>query len=125
MTVETVVKIARSYQVSVIPALIALDVLNEYDMKSFSSTSSVLEATDEELVAEILRRMKAGSAEWVDQPISVVENDLVARRQRSNNATSDVRGDDYDDDALIDRINAGIEPIAAQKRTEPLDENYT
>lgn len=30
-----------------------------------------------------------------------------------------------DHDALIDRINAGVEPIAAQEATEPLEENWT
>lgn len=30
-----------------------------------------------------------------------------------------------DHDALIDRINAGVEPIAAQEATKPLEENWT
>ncbi|OOG30803.1 hypothetical protein BKD86_0212070, partial [Corynebacterium diphtheriae] len=36
VTVETAVKIARAYQVSVVPALLALDVLTEFDLKAFS-----------------------------------------------------------------------------------------
>ncbi|GEM_PF-4479884 len=39
--------------------------------------------------------------------------------------TPDVSPVDDDEDALIDRINSGEEQIAAQKRTDPLDEHYT
>ncbi|CAB0629763.1 hypothetical protein [Corynebacterium diphtheriae] len=60
VTVETAVKIARAYQVSVVPALLALDVLTEFDLKAFSTSSGIMDASDEDLVAEILRRMKAG-----------------------------------------------------------------
>ena len=33
--------------------------------------------------------------------------------------------DQFDEDALIERINAGQERIAAQEATEPLDEEWT
>lgn len=116
VTVETAVKIARAYQVSVVPALLALDVLTEFDLKAFSTSNGVLDASDEDLVAEIMRRLKAGQADWAHRPISEIESDLDQRRAARTMS---------DHDALIDRINAGVEPIAAQEATEPLEQNWT
>lgn len=61
VTVETAVKIARTYQVSVIPALIILNVVTEDDIARFASKAAVQDATDETLSTEVLRRMKIGS----------------------------------------------------------------
>lgn len=112
ITVETVRKIASAYQVSVIPALIALGVVTESDLVSFATVGALEEATDEQLAEEVLKRMKRGS-KLMTAPISMVEKRL------SHSAA------ETDDDAVIDRINSGAEPIAAQERTDPLDEHFT
>jgi DNA-binding helix-turn-helix protein len=62
VTVETAVKIARAYQVSVIPALMALDIMTENDIAEFASEAAIQDASDEVLSTEVLRRMKTGSA---------------------------------------------------------------
>lgn len=123
VTVETAVKIARAYQVSVVPALLAMDVLTEFDLKAFSTSNGVLDASDEELISEILRRMKAGQADWAHQPISQLESDLDQRRaERSNTSAQQVHTPDYDQ--LITDINSGKEQVAAQEATEPLEEHH-
>lgn len=124
VTVETAVKIARAYQVSVVPALLALDVLTEFDLKAFSSSSGIMDASDEDLVAEILRRMKAGQADWAEKPISELDTRRNAKRG-NNSPTAPPHVTEPDYDAILDGINAGTEPIAAQKATDPLEENYT
>lgn len=124
VTVETAVKIARAYQVSVVPALLALDVLTEFDLKAFSTSSGIMDASDEDLVAEILRRMKAGQADWVEKPISELDTRRKAKRG-NNSPTAPPHVTEPDYDAILDGINAGTEPIAAQKATDPLEENYT
>lgn len=124
VTVETAVKIARAYQVSVVPALLALDVLTEFDLKAFSTSSGIMDASDEDLVAEILRRMKAGQADWAKKPISELDTRRKAKRG-NNSPTAPPHVTEPDYDAILDGINAGTEPIAAQKATDPLEENYT
>ncbi|VZH84154.1 hypothetical protein [Corynebacterium rouxii] len=127
VTVETAVKIARAYQVSVIPALIALDVVTEDDLKEFAMDAAIEDADDETLGREVIKRMKQGSA-LMSMPIGEVENQLEARRNaklsRNSPATPPhVTTPDYD--SILDGINAGTEKIAAQKATDPLEENYT
>lgn len=124
VTVETAVKIARAYQVSVVPALLALGILTEFDLKSFSTSNGIMDASDEDLIAEVLRRMKAGQAAWANEPISKLDERRKSRdRKNSTRATPDVDGPDYD--AIISGINAGTEQIAAQEATDPLDEHFT
>lgn len=79
VTVDTVVAIARTYQVSVIPALIALGIVTESDISSFSAQSRLEDASDEEIADEVLRRMKNGS-KLMEDPISSVEDHLESRR---------------------------------------------
>ena len=86
VTVETAVKIARSYQVSVVPGLLALDVLTERDLEGYAARMKMELVTDEELASEVLERMKRGS-QIMNKPISEAEDDLAARR-----AASDERG---------------------------------
>lgn len=127
VTVETAVKIARAYQVSVIPALIALDVVTEDDLKEFAMDAAIEDADDDTLGREVIKRMKQGSV-LMAMPIGEAENQLEARRsaKRSENSPATpphVATPDYD--AILDGINAGTEKIAAQKATDPLEENYT
>lgn len=62
------------------------------------------------------RLVRYAFALW-DEMGGVVE--LASRRVAST------QDDDVDDDAILDRINAGSEQIAAQEATEPLDEEWT
>ncbi|ESU59388.1 hypothetical protein D881_01885 [Corynebacterium ulcerans NCTC 12077] len=78
VTVETAVKIARAYQVSVIPALIALDVVTEDDLKEFAMDAAIEDADDDTLGREVIKRMKQGSA-LMAMPIGEAENQLEAR----------------------------------------------
>lgn len=123
VTVETAVKIARAYQVSVIPALLALEVLTEFDLKAFATSNGIMDASDEDLIAEVLRRMKAGQADWAHEPISELDEKCRDRKLKASESTPDVAAPDYD--ALIERINSGEEKVAAQKRTESIEESWS
>lgn len=113
VTVETAVKIARTYQVSVIPALIILNVVTEDDISRFVSKAAVQDATDETLSTEVLRRMKIGSK-------------FTANSKSQREAPTSVSADDsFDDDAIVARINAGVERVAAQRATPPIEEHFT
>ena len=76
-------KIARAHQVSVVPALLALDVLTERDLEAYASQMKMELITDEELAAEVLKRMKRGGEIW-ENPVSQVEDDLQARRAQKD-----------------------------------------
>lgn len=81
MTVETAVKIARAYQVSAVPGLLALEVLVEQDLEGYAAQVKMELLTDEQLAAEVLKRMKRGSELW-DRPISQVDDDLQQLREQ-------------------------------------------
>lgn len=83
VTLETAVKVARAKQVSIVPALLAMDVLTEFDLKAFSTSHGVLDASDAELISEILRHVIAGQADWAHQPISQLEVNLDQRLGRA------------------------------------------
>ncbi|MCX7542330.1 hypothetical protein OS128_05315 [Corynebacterium sp. P5848] len=77
LSVDTVVKISRAYQVSAIPPLMHLGVLTEEDVQMFAAGESLADASDEALAGEVLRRMKLGS-DLMDAPISTVRERLGA-----------------------------------------------
>ena len=115
VTVETVVKIARAYQVSVIPALVALGIVTEADISDFASNAALQDATDTALADEVLKRMRAGS-KLMNAPISQVV-EITGHQNHPAPAEPDY-------DAIVDGINAGTEKFAAQKATEPLEEHW-
>ncbi|MBG9328404.1 hypothetical protein I4J35_05995 [Corynebacterium belfantii] len=132
-----VVKFARAYGKNVLEALVAAEFITaeEAALKEVSTGGVLLEsATDEQIASVVLKRMKSGS-KLMTMPISEAEkviekhkSELDARRnaKRGNNSPTPpphVTEPDYD--AILDGINAGTEPIAAQKATDPLEENYT
>lgn len=127
-TADNVIAIARSYGVSPVDALVDTGFLrpDEIDQSKVSARQALSDLGIDEALRTVVERVNGSGLFEEEFTVNDVMDDLAGRRDdRSNVAESDVRGDDYDDEALIDRINAGLEPIAAQKRTDPLDENYT
>lgn len=74
LTPESVVKLARAYQVSAIDGLVAQGFLSEQDVEVIAARGALEDFTDEQLADEVLRRMKLGgeSAQVYDLPISRV-----------------------------------------------------
>lgn len=110
VTVDTVVAIARAYQVSVIPALLALGVVTEQDIISFSARARLEDASDEEIADEVLRRMKAGS-ELMEAPISTVEVYLQSSEAKVRHLP--IRHEDEEDEWEPERY------VAKTKKPEP------
>lgn len=122
-TADNVIAIARAYGVAPVDALVATGHLQASEVggertpiKMALRTASIAEKWDS--IADDIDGMQI----------------IVGRFPRANEldisnaaarATPDVSPFDDDDDALIDRINSGEEQIAAQKRTDPLEEHYT
>ena len=121
---EFVVKLARAYRANVLAALVESGLISEDEAKLRQvRIGGVQSASDEELISEILHRMKADQADWAHQPISQLESDLDQRRaERSNTSAQQVHTPDYDQ--LITDINSGKEQVAAQEATEPLEEHH-
>jgi len=68
LTPETIVKIARGYGQSAVPGLIAYGLLVDSDIAEVSIEDALERAEDEQLMDEVLRRMKGGSRAY-DAPI--------------------------------------------------------
>ena len=104
----------------------ALDIVTENDISEFASEAAIQDASDEILSAEVLRRMKAGSA-LINAPIDEVEQHLAEhKRHKANELKPEPKPDvstEVDHDAIIEQINAGKVKFAAQKHTPPLEEN--
>lgn len=128
-TADNVIAISRAYGISPVDGLVELGFLTPDE--ATSERLAVKEALKDATIAEKWDSI----ADDIDGQKLIIGHfprfgEIDARTfgsasSRSNMPASGVRVEEYDDDALIDRINAGIEPIAAQKRTDPLDENYT
>ncbi|MDQ0735292.1 hypothetical protein QFZ50_001755 [Arthrobacter agilis] len=58
----TIVAICRAYDAPVVPAFLAAGFLQQGDIESMDTQASLAGATDKELVGEILRRLRKGSA---------------------------------------------------------------
>ncbi|MBE7338093.1 MULTISPECIES: helix-turn-helix transcriptional regulator [Corynebacterium] len=105
---EFAVKLARAYGANVLEALVESGLISEDEAKLRQvRVGGVLltEANDHQLTDEVLHRLVHGS-------------------DAKGNVQSKVYDlDDRGKDDLIDRINAGLEPVAAQEATEPLEEH--
>lgn len=120
---DNVIAIARAYGVAPVDALVATGHLQANEVggertpiKMALRAASIAEKWDS--IAEDIDGMKIIVGRFPrasELDISTVESFI----------TPDVSPVEDDDDALIDRINAGEEKIAAQRRTDPLDEHYT
>lgn len=81
---ETVVSIARAYEVSVIDALIAQGLIDATDVATTYALDALMDATDKQLVDEIARRLEmadaSGETTVFDDEAPVV--DLDTRRDR-------------------------------------------
>jgi hypothetical protein len=58
LTAENIVKIARAYDAASIDGLVAVGIIEEKDVLAVSHRDSLASATDDALVAEIMRRLK-------------------------------------------------------------------
>lgn len=128
---DFVVKIARAYNANVLEALVAAEFITEAEAKLREikvGGIALSDASNQQLLDEIMRRSEPEANRLFGDPtgesIDYPQRDDLAKRRRSTPATPpSVKPQDYD--AILDGINAGTEQIAAQKATDPLDENYT
>lgn len=66
---EITVAIARAYGVDVLDALVAQGLLDPDDLRSHGARAALEAATDEEIAALVLERMRDGRGEVFDAPI--------------------------------------------------------
>ena len=111
---DFVVKFARNFDRNVLEALVEAEFITEQEanlQKVNIEGVALEEASDEMLSSEFLRRLKT-------------KRSLEEKLQPAN-TTNDGTADVFDDDAIIARINAGVEQIAAQEATPPIEEHFT
>lgn len=128
ITAEYVIALARAFGESPSMALVATGYLKLDEVSSVDELEAVRSLDDQSLIRELAFRIDADPTAWFSTFGELDERDQLKERRAkksSNEGQSNVHSGDYDDDALIEQINSGAEPIAAQKRTDPLDENYT
>lgn len=105
-------------------ALVELGRIKHEDVLDYlDSEGQLLETADDAaLVLELARRIVPES--------KILEQ--TARYIPTKNKPASIQdaqhkpfADDFDDDAIVARINAGVEQIAAQQATPPIEENFT
>jgi len=57
---ETVVAISRIYRVSPLPGLVSIGLITEDDIRRASAATTLADVADDDLVDEVLRRVKRG-----------------------------------------------------------------
>ncbi|AMO91624.1 hypothetical protein AWU68_1343 [Corynebacterium simulans] len=108
---EFVVKFARAFDLNVLQALVEAELIsqNEADLREVHIGGvNLTDASPRQLAEEFLRRMN-------DAESQLLESTDAAPRASVSSL--------HDRDQLVERINAGLEPVAAQETTEPLEEN--
>lgn len=113
---DTVARIARAYGVSVIDALVTLGLIHPDDIATGQVIDGLREATDQQLVAEIARRLEViaeGDGSVFDEPgaapdnvhhlrprnVSAAEEDMDMREVASRDFEINPDQDDHDWDA--------------------------
>lgn len=129
-TADNVIAIARAFSVSPVDALVDCGFLrpDEIDTAKVSARQALADIGIEDALRIVVDRVNSSGlfeGEYtVEEALEELGGDDLAAR-RSNSAGGDVGVVVDDEDALIDAINEGVEKVAAQKRTEPLNEEYT
>lgn len=110
---QTVVKIAHAYGVSAINGLVALGLLSDEDISELVASDSLRDATDQQLIDELARRIDDYHAHDIRN--SVFDQPVPGKDEAANAADlmSDVRADDFGILAANDDPNKNVE------KTEP------
>lgn len=100
LTPEMIVKIARGYGESAVPGLVAYGLLVDSDIAEVSIEDALERAEDEQLMDEVLRRMKGGSRAY-DAPIGGGGTEPLAGMEDVNvfRLTPADQASDIDDEA--------------------------
>lgn len=131
---ELVIALCRGYDYPPVDGLIETGYLHAHEVGSETPIRVALEsASNRQILEELLRRSDPeaqamfGSTENGLVGIAPDAEPLPPRGHPTTDSESSMtvigEPDDYDDDALIDAINAGDIKIAAQEATQPLEEH--
>ncbi|MCI2958183.1 hypothetical protein MN032_10790 [Agromyces atrinae] len=110
MTAQNVVDIALAYGVSPLRGLVAIGLLQEADVSGGTVESALREATDEQLVDEIMRRLQSASS---DEEDTAFDRPVASLRSVSGSA---------EDDWEVSEPPAADLPRAAMKGRKKIDE---
>lgn len=120
LSADNVIAIAHAFNLKAGDALVQTGHIYPADIEEAGVELSLGLATNQQLLDEINKRVDPDAVRLFhgDSEITphIENSDLAARRKAKA---------DIDHEAIIDRINAGLEPIAAQEATEPLEEHFT
>lgn len=99
LTPENAVAIARAYKVSPLDGLVAVGLIRADDIERASAREALSGLADEDLVAEVLRRIQEGgeSATVLNLPAPPVSPSAATLRAA------------HDDDSLVDEIESQID----------------
>ncbi len=127
---DELILVSRKLNLSPIHALVELGRLTHTEAFDYLGGDGLLldAATPEQLIYKL--------AEDTLTPQAKLELGAYGRGQltptipngqapKATDADSDTPTDDFDDDAVIARINAGVERVAAQQATPPIEEHFT
>lgn len=128
---ENVIALSRAYGVSPIQGLVSTGYLEANEVSNMSEEELADSLSDRIIIKSFAKRISEDYESWfADGELSTKENAQTSNvrsiQQRSERSGApDVADEEYDEDALIDGINAGTEPFAAQEATDPLDETWS
>lgn len=123
LSAENVIALCRAFGKSPADGLVETGHLERSDFDGAGVVDALSEATNQQILDEITKRLTGGTGSVFleEAEVTIPASDLDSRRETKAAAESD----EVDDDAIIAGIAAGTEKYAAQKRTPPLEENFT
>lgn len=126
---DELILVSRKLNLSPIHALVELGKLTHTEAFDYLEGDGLLldAATPEQLIYKL--------AEDTLTPQAKIELGAYGRGQltptpngqatKATDTDSGAPTDDFDDDAIVARINAGVEQVAAQEATPPIEEHFT
>lgn len=123
---DELILVSRKLNLSPIHALVELGRLTHTEAFDYLGGDGLLldAATPEQLIYKL--------AEDTLTPQAKIELGAYGRGQltptpnrQATDTDSGAPADDFDDDAIVARINAGVERVAAQEATPPIEEHFT
>mgnify|MGYP000441986754 CR=1 FL=1 len=123
---DELILVSRKLNLSPIHALVELGRLTHTEAFDYLGGDGLLldAATPEQLIYKL--------AEDTLTPQAKIELGAYGRGQltptpngQATDTDSGAPADDFDDDAIVARINAGVERVAAQQATPPIEEHFT
>lgn len=123
LSADNVIALCQAHDKSVANGLVEVGICTWSDFETVGVEEALTRATNAQFVQEMERRLEQGHGDEFTTPAEIDTSKVHNLNQHRSIGSDSSPAFTGNHDDLIERINSGAEPVAAQKATEPLEEN--